>query len=123
MSIKVHLNPITNNRELHVSHRLNEMNDKSDHYGRLRIRVPEDHFKLQGPHGCHGVFYQQALGMSPREMQNLSPTGVFEHHHAQGALNQALPALEFLHSEANITHTGEFSADIARTISSSIFFT
>lgn len=67
----------------------------------------EDSFNLQGPHGYHDVFVLPPLGISVRALQDLMPGEVFDRVFVVAALQQAIPALDFLHNDANLTHTGK----------------
>lgn len=62
--------------------------------------------KLQGTHGNHDVFVLPPLGISFRALQERMPGEVFDKAIVTAALQQSLPSLDFLHSDANLTHTG-----------------
>lgn len=59
VTLKVHINALTPNRELQVYQYLKCV--KSDHRGGEMIRMLEDSFKLQGPHGTQEVLSRLLL--------------------------------------------------------------
>lgn len=71
------------------------------------VRMLEDSFKLQGPHGLHEVFVLPPLGLSLRSFQDLMPAHIFAQPIVVIALQRVLAALDFLHGPANLTHTGK----------------
>lgn len=105
MTLKVHINALTSNRELEVYRHL--MGVESDHPGREMIRMLEDSFKLQGPYGTHEIFVLPPLGLSLRAFQDMIPGHIFAQPIVVIALQRVLAALDFLHGPANLTHTGK----------------
>jgi serine/threonine-protein kinase SRPK3 len=76
--------------------------------GRSNIRRLFDSFEIEGPRGPHVVLVFQAAQMSLRDMKLVfRPTGGFDEMFVKGAVEELLKALDFLHSEANMVHTGE----------------
>ncbi|KAJ4309039.1 hypothetical protein N0V84_011736 [Fusarium piperis] len=102
--LKVHVNYISQNRELHVLQHFEAI--KSEHPGRRRIRMLDDHFVIQGPHGNHVAFVLSPLGVSVKLLQDLQPGGIYDEETTVSAVQQALIALDFLHCEAGVIHTG-----------------
>ncbi|KAI1460369.1 CMGC protein kinase [Annulohypoxylon moriforme] len=102
-ALKVHVNTIKNNRELQVFKHLKEVGSRR--LSKVNIRQLKDSFKIQGPHGIHDVFVQPPLGVCLRDFQDKVPNNVFNTIFVQAALNQVLPALNFLHIDANVIHT------------------
>ncbi|XXH04300.1 hypothetical protein Hte_010714 [Hypoxylon texense] len=103
VTLKVHVNALTSNRELDVYQYLKGV--ESDHPGREMIRMLENPFKLQGPYGMHDVFVLPPLGLSLRAFQEMMPSQVFARPIVVIALQRVLAALDFLHGPANLTHT------------------
>ncbi|KAL5315917.1 hypothetical protein ACEPPN_016791 [Leptodophora sp. 'Broadleaf-Isolate-01'] len=108
VTLKVHINALTSNRELEIYQYLKVV--ESDHPGREMIRMLEDSFKLQGPHGTHEIFVLPPLGLSLRAFQDMMPGHIFAQPIVVIALQRVLAALDFLHGPANLTHT-EFEED------------
>ncbi|KAI2602112.1 kinase-like protein [Hypoxylon sp. NC1633] len=100
---KVHINALPSNRELDIYQYLRGV--ESDHPGREMIRMLEDSFKLQGPHGTHDIFVLPPLGLSLRAFQDMMPGHIFAQPIVVIALQRVLAALDFLHGPANLTHT------------------
>lgn len=79
---------------------------QSEHSGREQIRLLEHHFTIQGSCGPHVVFVLPPLGVSIKLLQELQPGGVYNEETAVSAIQQTVLALNFLHHEANVIHTG-----------------
>ncbi|KAJ8128705.1 hypothetical protein O1611_g4929 [Lasiodiplodia mahajangana] len=103
VTLKVHTNALTSNRELEVYQYLKDL--ESDHPGREMIRMLEDSFKLRGPYGTHEIFVMPPLGLSLRAFQDMMPSHIFARPIVVIALQRVLAALDFLHGPANLTHT------------------
>lgn len=101
--MKVHINAITYIHESAVYRHLAK--HAEDHPGRKHVRQFHDSFQIKGPHGDHGVFVMEPLGMSLRSLQEIQVQGVFQEQLVMGALAQIFLALDFLH-ESDIIHTG-----------------
>ncbi|KAI1338589.1 kinase-like protein [Xylariaceae sp. FL0016] len=99
VTLKVHVNTITLNRELEVYRHIKDI--ESDHPGREMIRM----FKLQGPHGIHEIFILPPLGLSLGLLQEMAPGHALNQPIPTMALQQVLVALDFLHGLANPIHT------------------
>ncbi|KAH9215961.1 kinase-like protein [Leptodontidium sp. 2 PMI_412] len=95
VTLKVHIHALTSNRELEIYQYLKVV--ESDHPGREMIRMLEDSFKLQGPHGTHEIFVLPPLGLMI-------------------ALQRVLAALDFLHGPANLTHTDVHAGNLLISI-------
>lgn len=106
VTLKVHVNTLHHNQELHVYRHLQSL-PASDHAGQQSIRMLQDSFELQGPNGVHRVFVLPPLGISLRALQESTPGELFNEAFARDLLQQSIPALDFLHTDANITHTGK----------------
>lgn len=110
MTLKVHVNTLTCNRELKVYRYLK--NVESDHPGRGMIRKLEEYFELPGPYGTHQVFVMPPLGLSLRAFQDMMPGHIFAQPIVRITLQRVSVALDFLHGPANITHTGKGSLTV-----------
>lgn len=105
--LKVHVTHVPHLRELEVLQYLKSL--QSEHFARELIRLIEDHFTIQGSHGSHIVFVLPPLGVSVKLLQELQPGGVYEEYHAVSAVERTVLALDFLHHEASVIHTGRSS--------------
>lgn len=71
------------------------------------VRQLIESFEVEGPHGRHKAIIFEAAQMSLRDMKLVfRPTGGFDERFVKGAVQELLKALDFLHKEANIVHTG-----------------
>lgn len=59
--------------------------------------------EIDGPHGRHTCFVYQILGMSPAQVTGLFSDGVFTKNMLKTAVRNVLAALDFLHSETEVT--------------------
>lgn len=91
-------------RELHIYKHMDL--EKSRHPGRNFIRKLLDHFYIQGPHGQHICLVHEPLGMSADLLVKLSPRQAMTLDDMKPGIRQLLVALDFLHSECHIIHTG-----------------
>lgn len=93
-------------REIEVYEHLKGL--KSCHTGTVLVRTVLDKFQLSSTDGSH--FYQclvhPPLGMSLFELRNRCPRKVFPENLLKPTLIHILLALDFLHTEAHVIHTG-----------------
>ena len=93
-------------REIQVYEHLKSL--KSYHTGTVLVRTVSDKFHLSSTDGSH--FYQclvhPPLGMSLYELRNRCPRKVFPENLLKPTLIHILLALDFLHTEARVIHTG-----------------
>lgn len=101
--IKAHVNTLKHNQEFEVFKHLASIT--AEHSGRLHVRQLEDSFKMKSCNGEHDFFVLAPLGMSMRTLQELHEDGIFAQSVVEGALDQVLFGLNFLH-EADVIHTG-----------------
>ena len=106
VTLKVHINTLRHIQELIIYQHLKTITS-SDHAGQHSIRMLQDSFQLEGPYGVHQVFVFPPLGISLSSLQEQMPGEVFNEQFVRAALQQSIPALDFLHTDANITHTGK----------------
>jgi non-specific serine/threonine protein kinase len=78
----------------------------SKHPGRNFIRKLLDHFYIQGPYGRHVCLVHEPLRMSADILVKMSPGQVMTLDDMKPGIRQVLIALDFLHSECHIIHTG-----------------
>lgn len=93
-------------RELQIYKHMNQV--ESTHPGRNFIRQLLDHFYIQGPHGRHVCLVHEPLGMSADLLVKLSPGQAMTLDAMKAGIRQLLIALDFLHSECHIIHTGRY---------------
>jgi serine/threonine protein kinase len=65
-----------------------------------------DSFEVNGPHGKHIILVFEAAQMSLRDMRVVLRRDGFDEDFVKGAIIELLRALDFLHSEGDILHTG-----------------
>lgn len=90
--------------ELDIYKRINSV--EAQHPGRNFIRKLLDYFYLQGPHGYHTCLVHEPLGMTADFLVRMAPRNEKTLDFMKPAIRQLLVALDFLHSECHIIHTG-----------------
>lgn len=85
----------------------------TEHYGKSLLRVVEDHFEIDGPHGKHQCLLFQPLGLNFTQYRNLFPNKCLDKTLVQQALQLVLIGLDFLHT-AGVVHTGKSSLPDSR---------
>lgn len=95
--------PIASGRELKIYEHLARVN--STHPGQALIRELYDSFDLHGPAGQHRCLVLQPMHMTLLEMMGLNPKP-FNLPLLKMTVKRLLLALDFLHTEANVIHTG-----------------
>jgi hypothetical protein len=78
----------------------------SSHIDRNFIRTLHESFTLTGPDGSHHCLVHPPLGMNLSELQDTFPDKMYPDEILKGLLVCLLHALDFLHSEAGVIHTG-----------------
>jgi hypothetical protein len=78
---------------------------EAEHPGKELVRLVQDHFKIDGPHGTHQCLLFQPLGMSLTDFRNLLPQKAFDKRLLQQSLQLILLGLDFMH-QAGVVHTG-----------------
>ncbi|KAK3373522.1 kinase-like protein [Lasiosphaeria ovina] len=112
VTLKIHVNLLPHVREVDILRYLKTFD--SEHEGRNHIRMVDDAFRIEGPHGTHEVLVLPPMSLSLRALQEKMPTGVFDVELAKAALPQVLLALDFLHGVANIdVHAGNLLVGIS----------
>lgn len=92
------------NHELSIYDHINSV--QSDHPGRRFIRKLFGHFYVNGPHGRHICLVHEPLGMNSSELLKWIPGQAMSLESLKPCIRQLLVVLDFLHSVAGITHTG-----------------
>ncbi|KAG4439992.1 hypothetical protein IFR05_004506 [Cadophora sp. M221] len=63
-------------------------------------------FKIPRPGGEHACLVQKPMWGSLRSLTQLIPVGLFSEEVLRGALHQLFLAVDYLHTECNLVHTG-----------------
>jgi serine/threonine-protein kinase SRPK3 len=104
IALKVYIHSPKTNQEVNVLKHLSAV--KAGHPGRSLVRTMIESFEITGPSGCHQcIIYEPLLTSLLHFQATLNPKSLPEDL-LKGALQQLLLALDYLHSEANIVHTG-----------------
>lgn len=111
VTLKIHINTLHHNQEFQIYQHLRSVAD-SGHIGLKSIRMMGEFFQLQGPHGIHDVFVLPPLGCNLQILQEKMADKVFDVDFVRAALQRVLPALDFLHNEARVTHTDFHSGNL-----------
>jgi len=90
--------------ELEVLQRITEQAMITSHPGRHHVMTLQGSFELDSPHGRHLCLIHRALGIFPAllERHKKLPVPIVKH-----VARQLLKALDFLHSQCRIIHTGK----------------
>ena len=104
IALKVYIHSSRTNRQIKVLEHLS--NIKTDHPGRGSVRTMLDNFEVTGPKGtCQCVVHEPLLTSVLHLQAGLDPPSLPEDL-LKGLLQQVLLALDYLHTEANVIHTG-----------------
>ena len=95
--------PTPSRRELKIYKHLATVD--SSHPGQAFIRKIYDAFQLDSVRGKHQCLVQQPMLMSVREMITLNPK-LFNLQLLKTTLKRLLSALDYLHTDAKVVHTG-----------------
>lgn len=66
-----------------------------------------DTFEITTSEGCHHCLVHKPLGLRLLDLQNLFPSGKLPENILKLTLTHVLLALDFLHTIAQVIHTGE----------------
>ena len=84
---------------------------QSNHAGRTCLRPLNGVFHVQNPDGRrHTCLVHPPLGISVDQLTSLLPDGVMSSSMIRTTIRKILAALDFLHTEAQVIHTGEYQA-------------
>lgn len=92
------------NRELETYEHLRKLN--SLHSGQAYIREVYDTFEINGPDGCHICLVHPPLHMTISALQRQGPRQRYNEVLLRETLVRLLRTLDFLHTVANVVHTG-----------------
>ena len=98
--------PHVTRRELKVYEHLSNVVVHSKHPGPGLIRALYDTFEVEGPSGQHQCLVQQPMHMSIIDMMRKGGGKLFPVPLAKAFFKRIVEALDFLHSEAEVVHTG-----------------
>ena len=84
---------------------------QSQHEGRRYFREACDYFKVDGLRGEHLCLVQEPLGVSLGDVLNRFQRGPLEASAVRYIVRRVLKALDYLHTEAKIVHTGRQKAE------------
>ena len=101
--------PTATDRELRVYKHLAKVD--SSHPGQLLIRDLYDSFDLEGPGGTHRCLVLQPMNMTLLDMMRINPRP-FDLPLLKMTVKRLLLALDFLHAEAGVTHTGRILCSV-----------
>ena len=79
---------------------------KSNHPSAKGIRQLRDHFRIKGKLGLHDCLTHDPLGVTLSDIQIMSPYNIVKTKLLKGIVKDLLSALDYLHSEAGVVHTG-----------------
>jgi len=80
----------------------------ASHLGRKHVRTALDVFTIPRQGGDHKCLVQKPMWDSFRDLLNRNPAHRFTKVLLKAGLSQVLLALDYLHSECKLVHTGEF---------------
>lgn len=92
-------------REIKANEHLNAMITR--HSGSLFVRTALDVFEIKGQESIHQCLVYKPLGMSLSRLRSHCPSRKFPEQLLKPALIHLLFALDFLHTEAKMVHTGQ----------------
>lgn len=103
--MKIFTNDLQNREEIIVYKHL--MTVRSKHPGRNYIRHALDAFTLQGPHGEHQCLVHEPMLENTQELLRRNPRHRFTEDLLRVFLQRLLSALDYLHTDAHLIHTGK----------------
>lgn len=83
------------------------MSVKSKHPGRNYLRKALDTFTLQGPNGEHQCLVHEPMLENTQELLHRNPSHRFTEDLLKALLWRLLSALDYLHTDAHLIHTGK----------------
>lgn len=96
--------PKTTNREADIYTHIQSLS--SAHAGKRYVRELREAFEIQGPDGGHWCLVHPVLGVSVSEWLEGFEGGKVPVGVMRGLVRSLLQALDFLHEEAGVIHTG-----------------
>jgi serine/threonine-protein kinase SRPK3 len=83
---------------------------KTSHLGAKGIRALRDQFQLPGKYGPHECLVHEPLGLTLKDIREMSDGGKVHGGLLKPIIKYLLMALDFLHHEARVVHTGKLSS-------------
>lgn len=105
ITLKIYVNSARTHHELPIYKHLDAI--QSDHAGRRCLHLLHDSFKVDGPDGQHICLLHQPLGRSLHEMKRRA-RGRISKDVLRPCMRQVFAAVDYLHKDARVIHTGEF---------------
>ena len=105
VALKVFTNDLQNCEKTNIYEHLKSV--KSDHPGRRHLRNALDTFTLKGPKGEHQCLVHEPMWESTRELLWRNESRRFTEALLKALLFHLFLALDYLHTEAHLIHTGE----------------
>jgi serine/threonine-protein kinase SRPK3 len=102
--LKVYIRDGHPEEEFKIYQRLSQGNHS--HPGYSFIRTALETFKIPRPGGEHACLVQKPMWESLRDLRLRIPDGLFSEELLKGTLQQLFLALDYLHNECNLVHTG-----------------
>jgi serine/threonine-protein kinase SRPK3 len=104
IALKIYIHSTKRNEEVEILKHLATV--KTDHPGHELVRLMLDTFEIDGPKGNYQCIVHEPLLTSLLHFQaTLNPTSLPEDL-LKGTLQQLLLALDYLHTDARVIHTG-----------------
>jgi serine/threonine-protein kinase SRPK3 len=108
VTLKVHEHDSgQDSREVRVYHYLNSLT--TSHIGALLVRTSLDDFEISTPNGSYPCLVLPPLAMSLSQFRGKMPGKRMSEELLKTLLYHLLLALDFLHTEAQVIHTGKRS--------------
>lgn len=105
VALKVFTNNRQNREEIDIYKHL--MSVQSNHPGRNYLRNALDTFTLQGPNGKHQRLVHEPMLENTQELLRRNPSHRFTEDLLRVLLQRLLSALDYLHTDAHLIHTGK----------------
>ena len=94
--------------EREILEKIQQQGSSSNHPGSSHVLGLRDHFNLTSNHGNHLGLVTDVLGSTLLSLRDQLGGGGFPTRLVKKIASQCLLALDFLHSECEVIHTGEF---------------
>ncbi|EFY86149.1 protein kinase domain-containing protein [Metarhizium acridum CQMa 102] len=107
VALKVYTRDRGNQEEFQVLETLGKANPS--HPGYRHVRAALDIFQLHRPGGDHYCLVQRPMWESWKHLLRRNPTGRFTEPLLKAGLRHLFSALDYLHSECKLVHTGKSS--------------
>lgn len=106
VALKVYVYTSSVHRELPFYDHVKKQLQTSSHQGRYNIRKLLDSFTVSSQDGTHIVLVFEAAQMSLRDMEVVFQQEGFDENLVKGAITELLQAVDFLHTQEQVVHTG-----------------